>query len=251
MKAIQAWIEKGCDFDAGVEIYKSLPHTKTRVLRSLAKGKTKYNRSLLIKELRQYNNAPAPQPTKVKSTTPRPVQPVTDAIITKEKQEDQYKETSLKREYGQIKYADLPDPLRFRYRELGKIFYQMCDLKFILNDLPAKEEKRALDIVLQIDELDSQRQMIWNEIDHWNTHKLLLPSEANKYDGLNSDELRTEKAKLASNITRIQKRVDDRYKKLFETKNKSEATKIENSIQRSEAKIHQYKLNILKINELL
>jgi hypothetical protein len=256
MEAITKWFEDGCDFKEGVALYKNLPETKNKVLRALSRGKSSYTKSLLIKELRKAKASPTPISTK-KTTFKEVVQqakakePRTDqAVITKHRQ-TVTKTESLKKEYGGVKYAELPQKLRLRYRELGKLFYELCDLKFVLNDIPAKEEKQALQVQLQIEELDDQRMMIWREIDHWKKHRTVLPSEADQYNGLNSDELRTAKARLASNITRLEKRVEERYQKLFDLKDKADIRNTERAIARSEAKIHKYQLNILKINELL
>lgn len=254
MEQITQWFNDGCPFDEGVVLYKSLPKPNISVLRKLKRGKNSYNKSLLIKELRLVKNKPT---VVAKPATPKPQhKPIpkveaTDAIIAKEHQEQQTKVNALKVEYGSIKYAHLPAELKPRYRELGDIFYQMCDLKFILNEIPPKAEKEALAIILQIEELDDQRTMIWREIDHWNAHKSILPTEADDYKGLNSDELRTAKARLKSNITKLEQRIEAKYATLFETVNLKPKIKLEESIRRSEATLHKHRLNVLKINELL
>lgn len=254
MEAITQWFNDGCPFNEGVEIYKALPKTTTKVLRSLARGKNSYNKSLLIKELRAFKNKPIEVVTTKKpkpKAKPLPRVPSTDATIAKQHQEQQNKAEALKIEYGSVKYAHLPPELKPRYRELGDIFYQMCDLKFILNDIPKKAEKEALAIILQIEELDDQRTLIWREIDHWNAHKSILPTSADDYNGLNSDELRTAKARIASNVTKLSQRIEAKYVTLFETMDLSEKIKLEESIRRSESRLHQHKLNVSKIDELL
>ena len=254
MEVITQWFNDGCPFTEGVAIYKALPKTSSKVLRSLKRGKSSYNKSLLIKELRAFKTKPIViEPPKKQQPKPKtqPRIPVTDAIIAKEQHQTQAKTEALKIEYGSVKYAHLPPELKPRYRELGNIFYQMCDLKFILNDIPPKAEKEALAIILQIEELDDQRTLIWREIDHWNAHKSILPTEADDYKGLNSDELRTAKARIASNITKLEQRIDAKYVTLFETTDLKSKIKLENTIRRSEATLHQHKLNVSKINELL
>lgn len=251
MKNIELWFNNGCDFEEGVAIYKALSKTSPNVLRALARGKNSYNKSLLIKELRIHKNIPTELTASKKITKTPPKQHVNDAELSEEKVQETTKQSALKKEYGSIKYAHLPPELKLRYRELGNIFYQMCDLKFILNDLKPKEESHALQIILQIEELDDQRTMIWNELDHWNNHKVVLPTQTSEYTGLNSDELRTKKARLASNITKLEKRIDAKYKLLFDNPKDAELKATEESIRRSEKKLHQHKLNVLKINELL
>ncbi len=248
---ITNWFDNGAPFKEGVALYKSVSQPDFKILKSLDRGQNSYNKSLLIKTLRQLKSAPPSPPKKKSVKIIKPQQPVTDAVIQKEHQEQHLKTEAAKQEFKRVKYAELPSELKVRYRELHDIFYQMCDLKFILNDVPAKQEKEALAIQLQIEELDEQRTIIWREIDHWQTHKTLLPSETPDFSELDNKKLWRLKKNLDSKITKMQQRVDAKYDELAEETNKTKAIKIENSINRSEKKLHQHRLNLTKIKELL
>lgn len=251
---IQHWFDNGASFEEGIILYKQLPDQKSNILRSLARGKNSYNKSLLIKELRAFKTAPVkPQAKAVnKSTaTTKPAQPVTDAVIDKEHKQQQYKIASEKRQANRIKYAELPPELKMRYREVRELFYQLCDLHFLLTDVPKESTKEALSIQLRMDELDEQRSVIWAELEHWDKHKTMLPKEADDFSNMDAKELIKNKQNLNSQITKMQQRIDEKYEQLAETDDTTLAIKIETSINRSEKKLHKHKLNLAKIKELL
>lgn len=249
MEAIQQWFDNGAPFEEGVAIYKALPVTSPKVLRCLDRGKNAYNTSLLIKELRQYKTAP-PEPPKPKKVVIKP-KIATDVVIAIEHLQQQQKAVSSERFFKPIKYAELPPQLKLRYREVKDVFYQMCDLKFALNDLPAKEVEKALAIQLQIEELDTQRSLIWKELEHWQKHKTELPSTSEDFSKLPPAKLVLKKANIKSSITKLNKRIDNNYKALSEEKDKHQAILIENKINKAEKLLHQHKLNLIKIDELI
>ena len=251
MKAIQDWFDAGCDYNTGVIIYNSLPIAKTKITRSLKRGKTNYTQALIIKELRQFKNKPLKKATKKRQPTPKPKQPVTDAIIATEHKQESIKQENFKVNYGTIKYAELPPALKLRWRKLRDLFYDMCDLKFALNQVPAENQSQALAIILQIDALADERTLIWKELDHYQNHKTELPTETEDFSKLNSDELRTKKFNFKSNKSRLEKRTNANYDKLMSLTDATEIHSIERKISKAEKAIHQYELHINALNKLL
>lgn len=249
LNSIEQWFESGVPFEEGVALYLSLPNTKPHVVRSLNRGKNSYNKALLIKELRQIKATP-PEPKK-KKQTPKPNQKVTDQTIAAEHLHNQQKQQSANKLFGQIKYAELPSELKLRFREAKDIFYNLCDLKIALNSVAPENRGEALAIQLQIEELDDQRTLIWKELEHWQKHKTLLPTETDDFSGLNSDELRTKKARIASSMSKMQKRVDGWYDDLASETDSHQQRLIENKINKAEKDLHQKDLNTKKIDELL
>lgn len=253
---INNWVESGADFDSGVKLYYQLPNPDPKVLRSLTRGKNAYNKSLLLKELRVFCATYTPKSTaKTKKTPtktpPKPQQPVTDAIIAKEHKETQLKTASFKKSTYSIKYAELPGELRPRFIELRDLFYQKSDLKFLLNDVPPKDEKTALALQLQIEELDDKRLIILKEINHWQTYKTMLPKEADKFNDLSNKELWRLKKNLDSKITKMEQRINANYELLESAKTKTEVIKLERKINNSEKKLHKHILNRNRIKELI
>ena len=70
---------------------------------------------------------------------------------------------SVDKYFQKITYGVLPAQLKVRFREAKDIFYNMCDLKVIWNELPDEAEDQALELQLQIEALDTQRETIWRE----------------------------------------------------------------------------------------
>lgn len=249
-KNITEWFNTGANYTLGFMIYKQLPKPKRSVLKRLEKGQNSYNKTLLIKELRQFKNKPAADITVFKKKAPASVKtPAPD--VTKDAQERLYKKRSEERQFKAIKYAMLPGELKLRYREAKDIFYQLCDLKFILNDLPAEEVKQALAIQLQIEELDEQRAIIWRELLHWQDHGTLLTTKAESFDNLEAKELYRLKANLKSKITKLEQRIEVKYNELITTTDKKANRLLEQRINKSEKLLHKHRVNLIKINELL
>jgi len=127
----------------------------------------------------------------------------------------------------------------------------MCDLKFILNDLPKASTDEALSIQLQLEELDDKREHIWKELHHWQNHKTLLPSTTDSFEGLSTAELFKKRNNLRSQVTKLNKRIDTYYENLTKESDKHQIKLIERQINRSEKKLHQHTLNIDKLKDLL
>ena len=248
---ISEWFEAGAPFNDGVTLYMSLPITKPNVIRSLKRGKNSYNKSLLIKELRQAKATPPPPKPAKRGKKSVLKTPATDAVIHKEHVANRQKDESAKREFNKIKYNELPAELKVRFREAKDIFYNLCDLKVALNDVPAASTKEALAIQLQIEELDDQRKTIWKELEHWKNHKTLLPSTAEDFTSYTPGQLYKKKGNLASNITKTTRRINNWYDDLEKETNAHKQRLIENKINKAEKSVHQHRLNILKIDELL
>lgn len=250
---IDQWFEDGADFDTGVAIYKSLPRPKSTIIRSFSRGKNSYNKSLLIKELRVFKTVkPLPEKKasvqKIKENVQRPA---TDRVVQQEQLQETQKKKSAERFFQRITYASLPPELKPRYREVRDLFYDMCDLKFILNDIEEVVSPQALAIQLQIDELDTQRALIWKELEHWDKHKTFLPSGTEDFSKLPEKDLYKTKANLVSKIAKLSKRIELKYDRLEDCTDRSESLKIEATINRSEKLLHQHNLNLVKIEELL
>lgn len=249
MEAIEQWFNGESEYYQGVAIYASLPIKKLRTLKTLNKGKSRRNMSVLVSELRKYKNTYKPAISKP-IVIAKPKAP-TQTIINLEAERQQQTTKMVEREFKSIMLGDLPAKLRPRYSKARNIFTEMIELKFVLNDLPAKSEASALKIQLRIDELDQERDLIWKELRHWEQFKTLLPTETNDYSGLDRYELDKKKRNIASNITKMQKRVDAWYNDLDKETNKHQQHLIENKINKAERTLHQHKINVKKIESLL
>ncbi|EKF56226.1 hypothetical protein I215_01848 [Galbibacter marinus] len=252
MESIEKWFET-LDYNNGVIIYKSLPSAKVRIIQKLERGKSNHNMAQLIKELRLYKSSiqnRSPKPSI--STKPKAIPKLTtDKEISIFHKKKALKEASQESIFGSVQYGSLPPELRIRYKDAAQLFYQMCDLKFALNDLDAGSQDHSLSIQLQIEDLDTKREHIWKELHHWQNHKTFLPSSSEVFDDLTPGELFKKRNNLRSQVTKLKKRIDAYYIKVSTETDKHKIRLVERQINRSEKKLHQHTLNIDKINDLL
>ncbi|QQV91412.1 hypothetical protein Leef1_46 [Polaribacter phage Leef_1] len=252
MEIISNWFKNSKNYNEGVAIYAMLPTKKTRVFKTLSKGKSNRNMSLLVSELRRYKNGTdKPKLVKKKIITPLPSKPITQKTINVEVERTAVTQESLQQEFSMVKIGDLPAELRIRYSKARNIFYDMIELKFQLNDLPAKAEDDALKIMLEIDSLDEERDLIWKELHHWNQFKTILPSTVPDYEKMEKYDLDKTRRNLESSKSKQQKRVDQWYSDLENEPDKHQQHLIENKINKGEKEIHQKNINIKKIKSLL
>lgn len=249
MDAITNWFKNSKEYHAGVALYASLPTKKIRVLKILNRGKTRRNMSTLVSELRKYKKAPAAP--KVAPIVIQQPKIVTQEVINIEAERKHQVTKSTEKEYKGILIGDLPAELRPRYSKARNIFTEMIELKFALNDLPAKAMESALKIQLQINKLDEERDLIWSELHHWKQHKTLLPTTADDFSNLTDRQLDLKSRNFKSNKTKMQQRVDVWYNDLDQEKDTHKQILIEGKINRAEQKIHQFNINIKKIEALL
>ncbi|MCC4228387.1 hypothetical protein [Zunongwangia profunda] len=249
---ISEWLQsKPKDYNIGVDLYAGSSVMKSRTLANLKRGQNPRNMAVLIKELRQLSKSKAYQKPKPKPVVkieviadPKPVQV--------EMERKNQIEQSANTYFQKIKYNELPAVLKVRFRHLKDLFYDMCDLKFALNDLAAKDTQKALKLILNIEYLDEQREMIWRELDHFQDHKTLLPTKTeNDFTALSQHDLFLKKANLVNYINKKSSRIKKWESELQKKSNKDERLKIGQQINRTQKAVHQHKLDLQKIEGML
>lgn len=251
MDRITQWFNSGTEYHEGVAIYAALPDKSIRILKQLNRGKNNQNMATLVSLLRKHKNAPVKEePKKPVLPTPAPKAP-TQEVINVEQERSQLAKESTTREFSTIRLGDLPAELRPRFLRARQVFYDMIELKFALNDLPPDADKSALSIQLQILDLDEERDLIWKELHHWHNHRSILKVPTDDFAGLTNPQLYQKKRNLTSSVSKIEKRLEEKYALLDKETNKHQQLLIENQIKRSEQTLHTHQLNIKKIDELL
>ena len=249
---ISEWLQsKPKDYKTGVDLYAASSAMQSRTLANLKRGQNPRNMAVLIKELRQLSKSRAYQKPK-----PKPVVKIEVVADPKPVQVEMERKNQIEQSanayFQKIKYNELPAVLKVRYRQLKDLFYDMSDLKFVLNDLPAKEVNKALKIILKIEALDEQREMIWRELDHWQDHKTLLPTKTeNDFTGLSQQDLFLKKANLVNYINKKSSRIKKWESELQKKSNKDERLKIGQQINRTQKAVHLHKLDLQKIEGML
>ncbi|SDT15525.1 hypothetical protein SAMN05192545_2893 [Maribacter dokdonensis] len=249
MDAIAQWFAGDKDYHQGVALYAAMPHKKTHVLKTLNRGKTSRNMSLLVSLLRTAKNIPAPEPEPLVVVN-RPKNP-DQAQINQELNRQQIAQESARREFTGVRLGDLPAELRPRYQEAHAIFFAMIELKFALNDLPDNANEDALNIIKQLMELDEKRDLIWKELNHWKLHRTLLPVPEDPFEKMTPIQIVQAKTNLKSNISKLKKRIDKKYEELEAVSNGHDRLMIESSIRKSEKTLHGHQVNFNRINEMI
>jgi len=251
MDAINNWFNGSNEYYEGVALYACLPIKNIRILQQLNRGKTSGNMATLVYELRKHKNNTHVAPI-VKAPVIAPIKVLpTQETVNVEVQRRQQVNESADKEFKGVMLGDLPAELRLRYTQARNIFVEMIELKFLLNDLPAKAEESALKLMQQIEKLDDERDLIWEELHHWKNHKTLLPTKTDDFNGLAPVQLLRKQGNIKSSISKINSRVDLLYKELDEATEKHAQHLIEGKINRSEKLLHQHKINLSKIASLL
>lgn len=248
---ITEWLkDKHKDYETGVKLYAESSAVKTRTLATLQRGKNPRNLAVLIKELRQLSKKKGYQPPKgEQKTIPASKSKKPQSVLQPEKEELIQK--SSQSYFQKVKYGDLPAELRPRFKRIREVWFEMCDLKFDLNAIPADKENQALEIILQIEALDEEKEMIWREIDHWKLHKTILPTKTEEdFTGLTGQQLYLKKANLVNYINKKQKRIEA-WENAIKKEDKQERLKVEQQINRTKKAVHRHQLDLKKIEELL
>ncbi|MGB5821458.1 MAG: hypothetical protein WBG90_18390, partial [Saonia sp.] len=82
-------------------------------------------------------------------------------------------------------------------------------------------------------------------------HRTLLPVPEDDFSNLSPVKLLMAKNSLKSNISKINKRIDEKYNALEKETDKHKRLILKSRIRKSEAKVHLHKLNLKKINSML
>lgn len=257
MKQIEDWFNGSKNYDEGVAIYAALPIINRATLKSLNKGKSERNFAVLFRELRLAKKQPLKAIPKPKPKKTPPTAPITSPMdkqekINQETAQLQQKDQAIKKEFEKIHYASLPKELRPRFTAARNLFYEICDLKFELNDLPDNAEKQALEILQAMDEKDQEKTIIWKELDHWQRFKTVLPNNTSEnFEDLSSKTQNQKYRNAKSSITKISQRIEILYDKLADEKNKHQSILLERKITKSESTLHQHILNRDKLKKLI
>jgi len=244
---IKDWF-KAKDFEKGVELYKSTSKPKRSVLKQLEKGKSRASLSMLIRELRQAMKFDKPNLI----YKPKPSTPKQEKTFTKPSQPIEVREESAKQYFKSVVYAELPQELKARYRLLKDFFYDMCDLKLELNDLPDKAVNHALKIQVEIDKMDQKKQLIWDEIDYWKATGKILKQETDiDLKSMDLQKIILKKTSLQSSVYHMNSRLKNWQTQLESTKDAEEKRNLESQIHRTTNKKHKNEMTIKKIEDFL
>jgi len=251
MNKIEEWFSGNLDYYQGVIIYSGLPEHSSRTLRQLQKGKSQRNMSQLISELRKAKNSNIGT-LPVKKTIPPTVSRVKEPEdMSMEIQRKVISQESAKKEFDGLRMGDLPQELRPKFSRARALFHEMIELKFMLNDLDDDLRDEALGLMLQIEDRDQERDLLWEELNHWKKFKKLLPQPNDVLDGQTPHQLYLKKRSATSSITKISNRIQEKVIALEKETNGHKRLILKSAINRSWETIHKHRVLINRINKLL
>jgi len=253
MNEITTWLQtKTKDYDAGLLLYRNSAAAKSRTLSALERGKSARNLCVLIKELRTFSKSSRSAPVKKPELAPEIKKIINSANVQNEQEKQDLIHKSAATEFKRVRLGDLPKELRPKYKRLSDLWYQMCELKFAFNDLKPQNEKQALQIILNIEKLDEERDFIWKELDHWTKFKTLLPVKTEEnFSELTPRDLYLKQANLENYIYKKNSRIETWKQDLKKCKSKPESVKLQEQINRTLKAIHEHEINLKKIEELM
>ncbi len=245
VEAIKAWLNDK-DYEKGVAIYNSLSCCNKRLVKNFRSRKNARNKLTLEYELKKYYEKHQHKPT-----PPKPVIVQTSITNDTQHQEKSKLEARAKEEANRVLYSSLPHDLKPKHRRAVQLFYDMCDLKQVLNGLADEEEEKARLIQIQIRQKDTEKKLLWQELQYYNKHKQYLVTEdPNDFSKLTPEEKTKQLYNLRSYVTKKTKRVEGWYQEL-ETAQGNEALKLETKITKAESSIHQMQINIVELKKQL
>lgn len=252
MKVIEEWFNGDLDYHQGVMIYASLDSCNQRTLRQLQKGKNSRNMSVLVSSLRQAkSNKSKKKSDPVKIVQKPKVLAVKGDAVSEEIGRRVIAQKSAEKEYEGIRMGDLPEELRPKFSRARSLFYQMIELKFVLNDLEAKDREEALRLILEIEKRDEERDLLWEALNHWKKFKKILPEPEQEIDKLDPGKLYVKKRNLTSSITKISQRIKEKEEALEKETDGHKRLLLKSAINRSNETIHKHRVLINKINQRL
>nr|WP_297306414.1 hypothetical protein [uncultured Flavobacterium sp.] len=232
MEVIKQWISNGCDYKAGVEIYKNLKGVNKMLLRQFTLVENPQRKAKLLYELKKQ----LPVVEEVKPI----IQPITEEVTA---------ETSVEKETKRVAplFHELPNELRPVLLEANNLFKENCLLKVQLNECAVLDEEKALQIIIQIDRNFRANQMCWDKINYWKTHKI-LPKETRvlSISSWSMDKLLKQQNLLGSSLSKMEKRLKENQNKLKDLEG-NELQRIERLITKQEKEVIKKREELLKI----
>lgn len=241
---IQTWFSNSGSYADGLKLYSAIPGCSKVILSNLAKEnssnflKLKYE---LKKALMSGSRVNVPEKAETPVAPKKAVQPepLLQHIVAQSASISFEKETM----------ALYPIELHPTYRQRVNDFYQACELKFQLNRIPEHDDKAALKIILQLEDLWTKIDKAWLILDHWKDHNRIMPvEESEDFSKLNGIQLVKMRNRLESSISKRQKTIDRMQAEAIAS---PEDRRLEQSLLRKLEQQHQLSIDLETIRNLL
>jgi|GEM_PF-5960580 len=252
---VNEWFENGCDYQQGVELYRSLKGHSVNLVRLFSRKESKGNADKLSYELSKFRKLSKPlflasenkeKSQKVKSVyTSATKSPVASPGPSPDPSPDQSKSSAFYR-LNEL-HPDL-HPISIKQRN----DYQLAiSAHSRLTRLHADEESAALDLCLEIEELFDGIETAQKVLDYYVTHKVVLDIKPRTYADLTPEQRVQARNNKRISVTKYGKKVESLKRHSKSKLSKSNKTKLEVSIERAEAKLLQHEMELQELNEII
>lgn len=149
--------------------------------------------------------------------------------------------------------ADYPVVLHGVYTAKREAWLSACSLKFILNAIPIKEEKKAREIQRELWKLFEAMDNYDVILNYWKEHKKILEPQKENYSHLTAIELVQRRNTLRSNIVSREKNLSkwEEQAKSEEGKTSRSLWVLKEKIARKREELEQIKLQVKEIEKLI
>lgn len=246
---IQDWFDNSGSYADGVKLYSLLPNCSNLMLKSFRIEN--FSNSLQLKyELKRALlsgfNVSLPEITEITEITE--IQDKKEVDKQKISHEELARE-SEKTQFPKETMAMYPMELHSVYRERISNFYKACELKMKLNSLDPSQEKEALDLIIQIENLWDLIDRAWMVLDHWKDTARIMPfSESVDFSKFSPVRLINEKSLIEVRISKRQKTLDKMYDNIVA--NPEDRLKV-NQYNKKKEELEQFKIDLETIKKLL
>lgn len=235
---VKEWINKGKDYAIGVQLYSASERPNRILIANFLRKETELNRSKLDYELAKLGPINIPLPffenddsdteelqNQVDELTDE-VEDLNDQIFDLEKQIK-----NLELPFKKKPLAAYPAELHQTYISRVKSFYYWCELKIKLNNLPESSEIEALELLIEIDSIQSYVYRCWKILDYYDETKNILQEEIKPdYSSLSFDQKSKEKQLIFQKITKRKRTIDSLYQRLQKTLDGKKRLTIQNRL---------------------
>jgi hypothetical protein len=219
MEAINNWINSGCNFAEGLDLYIQNGPVNQNLLRmfkkenATTKQKLKYElKKLLVK----------PRSIFLKEIEPLVI--VTKTTIPEEIIEAKFEEKSKK---NALFFHQLPVELQPELLKANQCWKENCFLKVQLNLLLSNQESEALALQFKISDNWKSNQISWKKIDHYLEFRQLPKENNSSFDKFTPAQLLRKQQLYYQNISKMKKRLKENKIELLNPKSNHEKARVE------------------------
>jgi hypothetical protein len=240
MGKINNWFESGCDYQSGITLYLSIEGHRSNLVRLFLRKESPRNLEKLKSELRKYRE---------KTTDKK-----TDKIVNTATQSNPIiNDKALDKSYKGYFYRlnQLPTQLHDLSIKQRNDFQTAIKLHLQLGNLHPMEEGAALKFCIEIENLFDSIETAQKVLDHYVQHKVILDIKPFDFSDLTPAQLLQRRNNKRASVSKYSKNVKTYKKQLQGDTSQSEKTKLEDLLEKANAKLLNLEMEIQQLNKYI